>query len=833
LKKVLHITPHLGGGVGRALAGVARAHQQFESSWHHDFACLEIPEKTGIVKELKDLGCGFHAAPDNAKLAELIRATDVVQVEWWHHPVLFQRLCSEPLPPMRLVVWCHVNGLSTPLIPASLLQVSHRTLLTSPCTLEAENLAEILKLQPSEVGVIHSCAGFLPAVEDLRSPSGPMQAGYLGSLNFSKLNPRFIEFLAAVKLPHFSISLFGDNLNLETLSRQAHEQNCCGVFRYKGYTSKPEAVLAGINVMPYLLNPSHYGTTENALLEAMAAAVVPVVLDHPVERSLVQDKITGLVVRTPKEFGAAMKFLWENPHQRDMMGKAAAQMVREKFTLEKTSSEFDHHLNALLDRPREEVDFGKALGTSAAQWFLAGMDSPEVFLQDAPLPPADSPNRPAYHEITKGSIAHFHHYFPQDADLTRWARRLQRNPMPFFPCSVCNSSQSDSLLTLETGNLDGSPLYPEVRLVCCKSCGHVYNHISQSELDGLYEYYNEEYAPINLKVSQSSGDRPGSSDALTSTRFNQLFGYLENYLKPDHDFLDVGCAAGGFLTFLKDRGFNSLTGVDMTDNYVDQARKTTSFQIEKGLAEALPFEDDSFDFLVLEQVMEHLINPGQAFQEAGRVLRRGGFLCIGVPDAACYGDRQFFDYYWVLLREHLQHFDINHLQQLAHEEGFELLDFHQTDHQVMSERMVMPTLYGVFAWKGKGEAQPKVTGHQDDLKKSMTQYLAKEADHLEQRRLLVQQLEKDQVPVYAWGVGREFEYLHAAAGLHRCRLEGLIDLNSLKQEKHTVDGIPVSSAEILKDAPANAVLLVTAVAHTAPVMKAAEDSGFQGRIITF
>lgn len=827
MNKVLHITPHLGGGVGRALAGVVAAHRMTGSIWQHEIACLEIPEKTEILQELQGLNCPVHVAPDHAGLAALIEAAHVVQVEWWHHPVLFQYLCTAPLPPMRLMIWCHVNGLNTPLIPAELLPLASRVLFTSGCTLEAQNLTEKLQGRMDDVGVIHSCAGFshIPSVP--RLSSDPLQAGYLGSLNLSKLHPDFIKFLAAVKVPDFQVSVYGDGLNLETLQRQAEQWDCREAFQYKGFTKEPAKVLAGINVMPYLLNPAHYGTTENALLEAMAAGVVPVVLDHPVERSLVEDKVTGLVVSTPDEFGRAMEFLWENPDQRHRMSEAAAQGVRQRFSPELTASAFDKQLDSMLQKPKKEVPFSRALGSTASQWFLVGMDNPDVFQGDAPLPPATSHRRHAYHEQTKGSVAHFHGVFAKDRDLARWAGRLQNHPLPFFPCPICQSDDRDSLLHLKTGNLDGSPLYPEVRLVCCQTCGHVHNTISQTELDGLFKYYNQEYAPINLKVSK------GNEDPLSTARYNLLFSCLEDRLKPSHSILDVGCATGGFLTFLQKRGFSQLAGVDMLDNYVQQARRLTSFPIELGLAEALPYKDDSFDCLVLEQVMEHLINPAVAFHQAGRVLRPGGIMCVGVPDASRYGESHFFDYYWVLLREHLQHFDSNHLQQLAHQEGFELLEFRQTFHRIMSDKMVMPILYGVFRWTGKNQISTQVTGDQTELKLSMAKYLQVEADRLKERRLLVEQLIQDQVPVYAWGVGREFGYLHGAAGLSGCPLEGLIDLNQLKQEKHTVGGVAVSPMEVLSHAPANAVLLVTAVAHSDSVVKAAKEMGFPGRIITF
>jgi len=40
--------------------------------------------------------------------------------------------------------------------------------------------------------------------------------------------------------------------------------------------------------------------------------------------------------------------------------------------------------------------------------------------------------------------------------------------------------------------------------------------------------------------------------------------------------------------------------------------------------QALPFEEDTFDFVISDQVIEHLENPQRAIDESYRVLKEGG-----------------------------------------------------------------------------------------------------------------------------------------------------------------------------------------------------------------
>jgi SAM-dependent methyltransferase len=47
--------------------------------------------------------------------------------------------------------------------------------------------------------------------------------------------------------------------------------------------------------------------------------------------------------------------------------------------------------------------------------------------------------------------------------------------------------------------------------------------------------------------------------------------------------------------------------------------------------ERFPFEDASFDSVMLNQVFEHVFNPDEFFQEVNRVLKQGGRLLMTVP----------------------------------------------------------------------------------------------------------------------------------------------------------------------------------------------------------
>lgn len=401
-------------------------------------------------------------------------------------------------------------------------------------------------------------------------------------------------------------------------------------------------------------------------------------------------------------------------------------------------------------------------------------------------------------------------------------------------CPVCKTKDGESLLSLDCGNLDDSPLYMTLRLRACSYCGHIFNVLSSKELEGLNHYYNFEYAPANLNAKDIKGDRPGSSSALTSDRYGHLYKLLSPYTNSQKKVLDVGCAVGGFLDYLSQRGFDRLFGVDMTETYLQEARKKSQYNISYGSAESLPFGNQEFDVIVMEQVLEHLVDPVKAFQEARRTLKTGGIFCVGVPDAARYADFYFFDYYWLLLREHIQHFDIEHLRLLGEQHGFEMLEYQQTTHAVMSDRMIMPNLSVVFRLSETTGNQLNMSVNKFGLKQQMLRYLDQErVGHLAKKDHFAE-LSRLRRPLYIWGVGREFLYLYESAGLKECNIAGLIDKNQFKQKVCSVGQMKiVDGNDVLQKAEADSVLLITAIAHSDMIRECVISSGFKGRILCF
>lgn len=126
------------------------------------------------------------------------------------------------------------------------------------------------------------------------------------------------------------------------------------------------------------------------------------------------------------------------------------------------------------------------------------------------------------------------------------------------------------------------------------------------------------YAPVyNWVAKPLEGGRERAIDRLA--------------LEPDDRVLILGCGTGSDLKYLPSTAF--ITALDLTPSMV---RRTADRADALGLdvdarvgnAQALPFEDDSFDAVLLHLLLSVVPNPGAVAAETSRVLSPDGRVSI-------------------------------------------------------------------------------------------------------------------------------------------------------------------------------------------------------------
>jgi SAM-dependent methyltransferase len=106
------------------------------------------------------------------------------------------------------------------------------------------------------------------------------------------------------------------------------------------------------------------------------------------------------------------------------------------------------------------------------------------------------------------------------------------------------------------------------------------------------------------------------------------FRDITRHFPADAEILDVGCGTA----WLADH-FERYTGIDSSREAVEAAAARGRAVTLADADDRLPFEDASFDGVVLSDVLEHVARPATLAAEVRRLLRPGGRVYASSPDA--------------------------------------------------------------------------------------------------------------------------------------------------------------------------------------------------------
>ncbi len=189
-------------------------------------------------------------------------------------------------------------------------------------------------------------------------------------------------------------------------------------------------------------------------------------------------------------------------------------------------------------------------------------------------------------------------------------------------CPICDSANNKLIGLPRTNKISKDFIDKIYYVVQCADCGTYYvsPQILFSE-EQWAKLYNSEYFS-----SQSNWLIRKRAKEL-SQRFDQAISYLHD---KNISFLDIGSGEGNTLIEGLRRGWN-VTGIDIVDNRIDKA-KSEGINFITGNFIDYNFPENHFDFIYLDSVLEHVLNPREYLLKIKKILKPGGIVYIGVPN---------------------------------------------------------------------------------------------------------------------------------------------------------------------------------------------------------
>lgn len=200
----------------------------------------------------------------------------------------------------------------------------------------------------------------------------------------------------------------------------------------------------------------------------------------------------------------------------------------------------------------------------------------------------------------------------------------------------------------------------------CPSCGHhcLVADFSDIEIQNLYTTY---YPRKNYDITDF---RPL---AKTNTFFRWLRGEKRAYSFIPHNVrvLDIGCGYGETVAYHKERGCIAV-GLE-ADSNVTPIAQNYGLDIRVGVFRRGMFNANSFDYVTMDQVIEHVPNLNNCFSAVKEILVPKGIFILTTPNVMGLGV-DLFGKKWINWHApyHLHHFSKKSIRILAEKHGFRI-----------------------------------------------------------------------------------------------------------------------------------------------------------------
>jgi len=188
-------------------------------------------------------------------------------------------------------------------------------------------------------------------------------------------------------------------------------------------------------------------------------------------------------------------------------------------------------------------------------------------------------------------------------------------------CNVCQTDDTQVMAVLQS-DIDGK----EYHAIKCNHCGLIFAFpIPELSFDTLQNVYNDKYTKGQREISTSEQALQALREAT-----NRQMDIVEKHTQKGVA-LNVG-AMSSVIEVLKERGWE-LQIVEVSKYAADTARNFWDFDITVSRIEDFECPPETFNFIKLGHIIEHLADPRLALQKLVTIMKSDGVILIDTDNA--------------------------------------------------------------------------------------------------------------------------------------------------------------------------------------------------------
>lgn len=434
--KVLSILPHCGGGVGSVVKNWIAEEIRQGIPNEHTIISLEVNKNP--IDPLLTVHEDMYNHID--EILEMITKTDIVLIHWWNHPMLFDLIVNNTFPECRIVMWSLASCLFPPYVfSEKLFEYSDKFIFSSRVSYEAKELADLSLKQLKKIDTVWASFDQTRFNNFKKKEHTGFNVGtIIGSADYSKLSPDFAKMCAKVDIPEVTFPIICAKNFYETLKADLIKEGVYDKTVLLTYVPDILPYLEIFDVFGYPLQPFHFGTCEIAIGEAMLAGVVPVVMNNPAEKHIIEHGLTGFIAESEEDYAECIKFLYDDPVNREIMSNNASESARYKYNVENTIFKWNTVFEEMMSYPKRKrewpllnnftnpvtgaIVFAEALGKYGELFYqsLSSFEDAISYFKSLASIEKLFYSNPQWLSENKGGIKQYFKFFKDDPNIRMW-----------------------------------------------------------------------------------------------------------------------------------------------------------------------------------------------------------------------------------------------------------------------------------------------------------------------------------------------------------------------------------------------------------------------------